>query len=85
MTTAAKADHPPAQGVLDALDSHVPGSFYWYLALLACIGGFLFGYDTADIGSALPFIPSTCRTSPLATSSRERPSGLRWEHSLLAL
>jgi len=30
---------------------------YWYLALLACIGGFLFGYDTAVIGSVLDFIP----------------------------
>src|SRR5678816_2565028 len=32
-------------------------SLYWYLALLACIGGFLFGYDTAVIGSVLDFIP----------------------------
>jgi sugar porter (SP) family MFS transporter len=32
-------------------------SFYWYLALLACIGGFLFGYDTAVIGSVLDFVP----------------------------
>ena len=31
--------------------------FYWYLAVLACIGGFLFGYDTAVIGSVLDFIP----------------------------
>ena len=29
----------------------------WYLAVLACIGGFLFGYDTSNIGSALGFIP----------------------------
>jgi MFS family permease len=25
--------------------------------VLATIGGFLFGYDTANIGSALPFVP----------------------------
>ena len=27
------------------------------LTLLATVGGFLFGYDTANIGSALPFVP----------------------------
>ena len=35
----------------------IPTGFYWYLAVLACIGGFLFGYDTSNIGSALGFIP----------------------------
>ncbi len=44
-------------GVLDRLDNRPTTSFYWYLATLACIGGFLFGYDTADIGSALNFVP----------------------------
>ncbi|MHB1594006.1 MAG: sugar porter family MFS transporter [Streptosporangiaceae bacterium] len=43
--------------MLEDLDSRIPTSFYWYLAVLACIGGFLFGYDTANIGSALGFIP----------------------------
>src|ERR1035441_6870326 len=38
-------------------DSAATTSFYWYLALLACVGGFLFGYDTAVIGSVLVFIP----------------------------
>jgi MFS transporter, SP family, arabinose:H+ symporter len=43
--------------VLAELDKRVPTSFYWSLTLLATIGGFLFGYDTANIGSALPFVP----------------------------
>jgi len=43
--------------VLEGLDSSAMSSLYWYLALLACIGGFLFGYDTAVIGSVLDFIP----------------------------
>jgi MFS family permease len=43
--------------VLDGLDSSSMTGLYWYLALLACIGGFLFGYDTAVIGSVLDFIP----------------------------
>ena len=51
----------PARGdetnVLDHLDTTAMSCLYWYLALLACIGGFLFGYDTAVIGSVLDFIP----------------------------
>ncbi len=57
MTTESKAEQPQDQGVLAGLDSQVTTSFYWYLAVLSCIGGFLFGYDTADIGSVLDFIP----------------------------
>lgn len=44
-------------GFLAALDTRSVGGFYLYLAVLATIGGFLFGYDTANIGSALPFLP----------------------------
>jgi MFS transporter, SP family, arabinose:H+ symporter len=43
--------------VLDVLDQRQPTAFYWKLTILACLGGFLFGYDTSNIGSALNFIP----------------------------
>lgn len=43
--------------VLRTLDQRSPTGFYWSLSLLATIGGFLFGYDTANIGSVLDFIP----------------------------
>jgi MFS transporter, SP family, arabinose:H+ symporter len=42
---------------LAELDKHVPTRFYWSLTLLATLGGFLFGYDTANIGAALNFVP----------------------------
>jgi SP family arabinose:H+ symporter-like MFS transporter len=44
-------------GALERLDGKVPTRFYWQLTLLATIGGFLFGYDTANIGSALSVLP----------------------------
>jgi MFS transporter, SP family, arabinose:H+ symporter len=49
----------PAQSsnVLRTLDERPPTSFYWQLTLLATLGGFLFGYDTSNIGSALNFVP----------------------------
>ena len=57
MATETRATQPSGRNVLEDLDSRIPTSFYWYLAVLACIGGFLFGYDTSNIGSALGFIP----------------------------
>ncbi len=57
MVSEVKAVPPPGRSVLEELDSRIPTGFYWYLAVLACIGGFLFGYDTSNIGSALGFIP----------------------------
>jgi hypothetical protein len=57
MTTESTAEQPGGEGVLADLDSQVTTSFYWYLAVLSCIGGFLFGCDTAVIGSVLDFVP----------------------------
>ena len=53
----ADVDHTQRVNALDKLDSNVPTSFIWRLTLLATLGGFLFGYDTSNIGSALNFIP----------------------------
>src|ERR1700758_1818348 len=57
MVAETRATRPSGRNVLEELDSRIPTGFYWYLAVLACIGGFLFGYDTSNIGSALGFIP----------------------------
>ncbi len=49
---------PATKGnILTTLDERVPTAFYWQLTLLATLGGFLFGYDTSNIGSALNFVP----------------------------
>ncbi len=45
------------RGVLAQLDQRDIGSLYIYLAVLATIGGFLFGFDSANIGSAIVFLP----------------------------
>src|SRR5690349_5404548 len=57
MVTETTETRPSGRNLLDDLDSRIPTNFYWYLAVLACIGGFLFGYDTSNIGSALGFLP----------------------------
>src|ERR1700719_3090926 len=57
MAAETSATRPSGRNVLEDLDSRIPTNFYWYLAVLACVGGFLFGYDTANIGSALDFLP----------------------------
>src|SRR6185437_7740874 len=57
MVSETRATQPSGRNVLEDLDSRIPTNFYWYLAVLACVGGFLFGYDTSNIGSALDFIP----------------------------
>ena len=57
MVSETRSAQPSGRNPLAELDERIPTSFYWYLAVLACVGGFLFGYDTSNIGSALPFIP----------------------------
>ena len=57
MVSETRATQPSGRNVLEDLDSRIPTGFYWYLAVLACVGGFLFGYDTSNIGAALGFIP----------------------------
>jgi sugar porter (SP) family MFS transporter len=52
MSTATESHN-----VLELLDRRQPSRFYWSLTLLATLGGFLFGYDTANIGAALNLLP----------------------------
>lgn len=52
-------------GVLAQLDRREIGGLYIYLAVLATIGGFLFGFDSSNIGSALVFLPF--KLGPLGT------------------
>ena len=65
MASSESSAQGTSAGVLAGLDTQTTTAFYWYLTLLACVGGFLFGYDTAVIGSVLDFIPY--QLSDLAT------------------
>src|SRR3954451_9682039 len=53
----ADSGDPTSVGALERLDGNVPTRFYWQLTLLATIGGFLFGDDTANIGATLTVLP----------------------------
>src|ERR1700744_91762 len=53
----AQPARPAGTSVLSALDGQKSTAFLFRLTLLACLGGFLFGYDTSNIGSALNFVP----------------------------
>ncbi|QIW24090.1 MFS transporter [Sulfolobus sp. S-194] len=45
------------EDLLKVLDSRKVTRLYWIITILAAIGGFLFGYDTAVIGTAAEFAP----------------------------
>src|SRR6201995_578851 len=53
----AQPARPAGNSVLSALDGQKSTAFLFRLTLLATLGGFLFGYDTSNIGAALNFIP----------------------------
>jgi MFS transporter, SP family, arabinose:H+ symporter len=57
MAQPATDSNNSSGNVLTALDDRIPTAFIWQLTLLATLGGFLFGYDTSNIGSALNFVP----------------------------
>lgn len=82
MTTKSEEQDPQREGVLADLDSQGTTSFYWYLAVLSCIGGFLFGYDTSVIGSVLGFLPydmGSFETGYLVAGAPSAPPSERWE------
>ena len=43
--------------ILKQMNGKMTTKFYWAVTILATIGGFLFGYDTSNIGTDLGFIP----------------------------
>ena len=53
----AQPTRSAGNSVLTALDGQKSTAFLFRLTLLATLGGFLFGYDTSNIGSALNFVP----------------------------
>lgn len=57
MSSTVESSTKGRRNALDDLDKNTPTKFYWSLTLLATLGGFLFGYDTSNIGAALNFIP----------------------------
>ena len=56
--------------VLTRLDDRPATVFHWRLSLLATLGGFLFGYDTSNIGSALDFAGMRLPPGPAVAQPR---------------
>ncbi|GGM76356.1 MFS transporter [Thermogymnomonas acidicola] len=53
------------QDIMSRLDRTKATRFYWLLTLLSTIGGFLFGYDTSNIGTAMVFMPASYHSGAL--------------------
>lgn len=56
--------------ILDRLDNSKTSRFYWFLTILATLGGFLFGYDTTNIAIVEVFLPKSfisSATNPFIT------------------
>ncbi len=62
------AEKDPGNNILERLDNQGSTRFYYMLTILSTIGGFLFGYDTANIGIVKQFLPvSYVSTDPFIT------------------
>jgi sugar porter (SP) family MFS transporter len=53
----SKGNYNSIAEILRVLDTKKVNRFYWIITILAAIGGFLFGYDTAVIGTVAPLTP----------------------------
>ena len=67
MVTETRPAEPSGRNVLDELDSRIPTGFYWYLAVLACIGGFLSATTRPISARPCRSFPTTCRVSRRVT------------------
>ena len=67
--TDTRAGQSSGRNLLEELDSRIPTTFYWYLAVLACVGGFLFGYDTSNMRASAVLAASRASARLAAASA----------------